>query len=317
MTKARTRPDPATAPPWSSLYCRTNGFMLGLFVGLIRYRFARPLFAQQHTRILDFLDEAGLDIPIPADPDAYAEQADALTQQLTLAAFERSPELGRFLYIGASSVLDAAMRAGGVVESDDLRDAIVGALSQTGLDGERLYERFLAEVAHEPTGAKPRVLIDHVLSPALRLLRDAIEPLEVDQRTAFVAMPFKPPYAGYFNTLYRPLANALESTALRMWGGLSGEDYVDLMLAVMRRCGTVIVDLSELNPNVIFELGAARAMDKRLALLVQRRFTRDLPANVRSEQLLLAYSPREQGWPSVVVFRAATQVLAIELGRSR
>jgi len=85
----------------------------------------------------------------------------------------------------------------------------------------------------------------------------------------------------------------------------------------MRRCGTVIAALSELNPNVVFELGAARAMDKRLALLAQRRFVRDLPANVRSEQLLLAYSPRERGWPTAAVFRAATQVLSIDIGQEQ
>jgi hypothetical protein len=99
-----------------------------------------------------------------------------------------------------------------------------------------------------------------------------------------------------------------------MWGGLSGEDYVDLMLAVMQRCGTVIAELSELNPNVIFELGAARAQDKRLVLLCQERYASELPANVRSEQLLMTYSPDEAGWPESTVQRCATQLSAIDLG---
>lgn len=307
----------AVAPPWSSLYCRTNGFMLGLFAGLIRYRFARPLFTQQRDRILDFLDEAQLEISIPGDPGDYSREADGLMQQLVLGAFRRAPELGRFVYIGGSAIVDASMRAAGTVESDQLRDAIVGFLDESGLDGAPLYERFLAEVALERKGARPRVLIDHVLSPALRLLREAIEPLPPDPKTCFVAMPFKPPYAGYFGTLYRPIATALDGSALRMWGGLSGEDYVELMLAVIRRCGTVIADLSELNPNVVFELGAARALDKRLVLLVQRKFARQLPANVASEQLLESYSPRERGWPSVTAHRVAAQVLLIELAQER
>ncbi len=307
----------AAAPSWSTLYCRTNGFMLGLFAGLIRYEFARPLFAQQRTRILDFLDEAQLGIPIPKNPDEYSREADALMQQLVLGAFRLAPELGRFVYIGGSAIVDASMRAAGTVESDELRDVIVGFLDESGLDGARLYEHFLGEVALEREGARRRVLIDQVLSPALRLLRDAIEPLPADPKTCFVAMPFKPPYAGYFGTLYRPIATALEGSALRMWGGLSGEDYVELMLAVIRRCGTVIADLSELNPNVVFELGAARALDKRLVLLVQRKFVRGLPANVGSEQLLSSYSPRERGWPKATAFRVAAQVLAIEIAQER
>ena len=316
MKKTPRRPDTA-APSWSTLYCRTNGFMLGLFAGLIRYRFARPLFAQQRLRVLAFLDEAHLELPIPEDPDAYSREADALMHQLVLGAFRQAPELGRFVYIGGSAIVDAAMRAAGTVESDELRDAVVGFLDESGLEGAPLYERFLAEVAHERAGARPRVLIDQVLSPALRLLRDAIEPLPPDPMTCFVAMPFKPPYAGYFGTLYRPIAAALQGSALRMWGGLSGEDYVELMLAVIRRCGTVIADLSEVNPNVVFELGAARALDKRLVLLVQRRFASQLPANVGSEQLLSIYSPRERGWPSATAFRVAAQVLAIDLAQER
>ncbi len=290
--------------------------MLGCFQGLIRYRFARKLFDEHLARIREFLDEAAIAIALPDDPGAYADRADRLMQDLTLAAVQRSQELGTFVFIGASSVLDASMRAAGAVESDDLRDSIVEALRRYGLDGPRLYERFLVEVARERAkAAHGKVLIDHVLSPALRFLRDAIEALDVDAHTSFVAMPFKPPYSGYFGTLYRPLANAVDATALRMWGGLSGEDYVDLMLAVMRRCGTVIADLSELNPNVVFELGAARALDKRLALLCQRRFARALPANVRSEQLLMEYSPREPGWPASSVLRCAAQLSAIDLGR--
>lgn len=317
MTKKPRTPRTPGAPAWSPLYARTNGFMLGVFLALIRYRFARPLFAQQRTRVLDFLDEAGLQIPVASDPGRYAAQADALMQQVVLTGFRKDQEFGRFVYIGGSAIVDASMRAAGTVESDGLRDTIVGFMDESGLPGAELYERFLAEVALEREAAQPRVLIDQILSPALRLLRDAIEPLPVDPKTCFVAMPFKPPYAGYFGTLYRPIASALDGSALRMWGGLSGEDYVELMLAVIRRCGTVIAELSELNPNVVFELGAARGLDKRLVLLVQRKFARQLPANVGSEQLLASYSPRERGWPTATAARVAAQVLAIDIAQER
>jgi hypothetical protein len=36
-----------------------------------------------------------------------------------------------------------------------------------------------------------------------------------------------------------------------MWGGLSGEAYVELMLTIMRRCRVVIADLGDVNGNVL------------------------------------------------------------------
>jgi len=62
-------------------------------------------------------------------------------------------------------------------------------------------------------------------------------------------------FSGYYSLLYRPIANHMECSSFRMWGGLSGEEYVDLMLAVIRRCGILLADLTTLNPNVIYEVG--------------------------------------------------------------
>lgn len=308
-------PPTVTTPVWSSLYCRANGFLLGCFQMLIRYEFARKLYPFHLARMREFLAEAEIAVELPGDPHVYAKHADELMQTLVMACLQRNKELGEFAFIGGASVLDASMRAAGTVESDELRDQIAGTLERNGLDGAALYERFLAEVAHERAQAgRPRLLIDQFLSPAMRLLRDAISALPSDEHTCFIAMPFKAPYASYFASFYRPFANALDCTALRMWGGLSGEDYVDLMLAIMGRCGTVIADLSDANGNVIFEVGAARALNKRISLVCQRKFIAALPSNIRSENLFSAYSPKERGWPELVVLRCSVQVLATQLG---
>jgi nucleoside 2-deoxyribosyltransferase len=103
--------------------------------------------------------------------------------------------------------------------------------------------------------------------------------------------------------------------AFRMWGGLSGEAYVGLMLAVIRRCGMVIADLSGLNANVVYEVGVARGLDKRVLLLTQRRSAPQVPANIDSDQLLLLYSPRERGWPEGTVLRCAAQASIMRLAQ--
>jgi hypothetical protein len=49
------------------------------------------------------------------------------------------------------------------------------------------------------------------------MLVKMIEPLQVEEETCFVAMPFKPPFSGYFGRLYRPFARAMDCAAYRMW----------------------------------------------------------------------------------------------------
>jgi len=112
---------------------------------------------------------------------------------------------------------------------------------------------------------------------------------------------------------YRPLARELDCKAFRMWGGLSGEEYVELMLAIMRRCRIVVADLSSLNANVVYEFGFARGLHKQVVPLLQRASRPFPPANIASDQLILAYSPREKGWPGATVHRCAAQVAIMKL----
>ncbi len=315
---ATTGPATGDSPLGGSLYLRTNGFLLGCFLSLIRFRFARAGFGQHRRRIADFLHEIGADVALPATQRAYDAVSDEVLTAVVTACARRSRELADFALLGGICCIDASMRLAGTVESDELRELAVSTLRHHRIDRpDAAYERFLAQVQDAHTQREvPGVHIDDFLSPALALLTRLIEPLKTDPRCAFVAMPFRAPYAGYYTTLYRPLARALECSAFRMWGGLSGEAYVDLMLAVIRRCGLVIADLSGLNANVVYEVGVARGLDKKVVLLTQRRFAAATPANIGSDQLLLLYSPREKDWPDVTALRFAAQVSMLELAHS-
>jgi hypothetical protein len=109
------------------------------------------------------------------------------------------------------------------------------------------------------------------------------------------------------------MATAMECRAFRMWGGLSGEAYVELMLTIMRRCRVVVADLSEVNGNVLYEFGVARGLEKRVVPLCQRTFASALPSNIASDQMLQLYSPREKEWPELAAIRCAAQVALIDL----
>jgi hypothetical protein len=122
--------------------------------------------------------------------------------------------LGDFTFIGALCCIDATLRLAGQSTSDELRDAAVERMNGRGLDGARLYERFLVDVCREKEESPDsEVRIQAILTPALALLDEIIQPLPTDERTCFVAMPFGPPYSGYFARLYRPFAREMQPLA--------------------------------------------------------------------------------------------------------
>jgi len=300
----------------NSLYDRANGFALGCFLVLIRYRFARKKFPFHRMRIVQFLVEEGLDIALPTTQSKFDEVADAKLQEILLACKGHSKELADFALLGAMSILDAALRLSEEPVVEELRTEALEVLRRYKLDADKLYGRYLAYVRKSADEAQESgsggLKVDTFLTPAMTLLADVLEPLAADDKMCFVAMPFQAPYAGYFESFYRPLATALECRAFRMWGGLSGEAYVELMLIIMRRCRVVIAELSGANANVLYEFGVARGLDKRVVPLCQRSFFDELPSNIASDQLLQVYSPREKGWPDQVVSRCAAQVAIVD-----
>jgi hypothetical protein len=308
--------DKEAPPPRNALYDRANGFALGCFLVLIRFRFAREQFPFHRMRIEQFLAEEELDVALPASQTKFGEVADAKLQEALLACKKNSQELADFALLGALAVLDATLRLSEEPVVEDLRTEAMDVLKRRQLDADKLYGRYLAhvrkladEAAEEgSTGLK----IDTFLTPAMNLLAETLEPLTPDDKMCFVAMPFHKPYASYFERFYRPLATQMECRAFRMWGGLSGEEYVELMLTIMRRCRFAIAELSEANANVLYEFGVARGLGKRVVPLCQRSFFDSLPSNIASDQLLQVYSPREKGWPDLVVSRCAAQVALVD-----
>lgn len=301
----------------SSLYDRANGFSLGCFLSLIRYRFARSDFRFHRARILEFAAEAKLPIAVPDSQAAYDKVADRVLQEAVLGCRLDSPELADFALLGGIATIDATLRLSDEPIIEDLRTEAIDILKRNTLDGETLYQRYLAYVRKTADEAresgKTGVQIDTFLTPAMDLFTGVLEPIEADATMCFVAMPFKRPYASYFDRFYRELATAMECRAFRMWGGLSGEAYVELMLTIMRRCRVVIADLSDVNGNVLYEFGVARGLGKRVVPLCQRAFAAALPSNIASDQMLQLYSPREKDWPALTAYRCAAQVALIDL----
>jgi tetratricopeptide (TPR) repeat protein len=129
-------------------------------------------------------------------------------------------------------------------------------------------------------------------------------------------MPFKPPYAGYFATFYRPSLEATGYRAFRAWGGLSNEDYCDLLLKLIGKSGMVWADVSELNYNVLYEIGAAHALGKLSMLVVAESEARAVPANI-GRDAVVRYSTADQDWPEGTVLMMAALITSLTLAAER
>lgn len=103
-------------------------------------------------------------------------------------------------------------------------------------------------------------------------------------KTLFVAMPFEDKYDDTFLTIVT-VARVIGAAARRIDQlGVMG-DPVQEIKAEIERSHLLVADLSEVRPNVLYELGYADAIGKRTVLITSSEL-RDLPFDVRARQVL-------------------------------
>ena len=83
---SKRRAAPSLGAP---LYERTNGFLLGSFLALLRLGFARRRFALHRARMLEFLSEIGVTAPIPVGHGEFAAAADTVQMGITTDVLNR------------------------------------------------------------------------------------------------------------------------------------------------------------------------------------------------------------------------------------
>jgi tetratricopeptide (TPR) repeat protein len=293
---------------FSPLYCRYNGFLLGQFIVLSFASYARGDYAIRRARILEFLREIEVDVEIPEDPlELSGDEHVPLLEAVIQSVSAKSIELAEFVLLGAMFLHYPILTQTDPETAQDILDRM-----------EHIREVYgLPELEPEKWADLDNIAdVDAVLAPSLRYLTATIDLLEPERDTAFVIMPFKPPYAGYFSTFYRPALERSGFRAFRAWGGLSNEDYCDLLLRLISKCGLVWADVSELNPNVIYEIGAAHAFGKLSMLVVREEDSAAIPANI-GHDTVVQYSPSSAEWPVDAVERMTVYIAALQLAAER
>ena len=90
---------------------------------------------------------------------------------------------------------------------------------------------------------------------------------DTDKSMVFVGMPFSEDFADVYRFAIKP---AVESRGYRAWRAdevLSSAPIFCKVCGAIHKCGLAVIDISASNPNVMFELGMAAALEKRVVLI--------------------------------------------------
>lgn len=293
---------------FSPLYCCYNGFLLGQFLSLSFSRSGQKHYQERRLRMLEFLQEIEVAVSLPEQsPGLGSREHEALLILILPKVLERSSQLTDFVLLGA------LLTHHGILYESDPETARL-SLEQ--------IERIRKQYNLPPIDIERFVMkkddsdVDDVLSPSLAYLGEVVGRLEVELDTAFVIMPFKQPYASYFATFYRPSLEKTGYRAFRAWGGLSNEDYCDLLLKLIGKVGLVWADVSELNYNVLYEIGAAHALGKLSMLVVSEECSNTIPANI-GHDTIVRYSPKAADWPEGTVRLMAMLLTTLKFAAER
>jgi tetratricopeptide (TPR) repeat protein len=273
---------------FSPLYCAYNGFLLGQFISLSFAGYGRAGYPVRRARMLEFMAEAGIAADLPEEPSGLGSpEHERLLEQVLPQAKARAEPLGDFTLLGT-----LLTHYGVLAESDpdtarDSLDLIESIRSEHGLPP--------IEPSRFVVGQEDRH-VDDVLSPSLAYLAEIVDGVDVEPDTAFVVMPFSPPYAEYFSTFYRSSLEKAGLRAFRAWGGLSSEDYGVLLLKLISKSGFAWADVSEPNANVFYEVGAAHAFGKLAMIVTREDRAHQTPANI-GHDAVVRYSDTDAGWP--------------------
>jgi len=102
---------------------------------------------------------------------------------------------------------------------------------------------------------------------------------------AFVLMPFDKEFDAIFNNLIKPPLEEIGYDVKRADSDLNQENILKDIMRNLAGADLVLVDLTSLNANVLYELGISHAMQKSTILLTQS--IEDVPFDLRSYRMIL------------------------------
>ena len=287
----------------SSLYCRYNGLMLGVIYLINALPLKKHRFPVHRRRILEFLTEIGVNARFPRSRNAFIWRHNEIGEPLGMDIAQKSKELVDFFLLGMMSVNAVVHR----LHDDRLRESeeALHTFSRRTDFGTAWQIGLLRDAAKQFQHHPKHFDVDSLLTITYGLLNTVISAVKPEPHTCFVAMPFSEPFASYYASFYRPLLDQMGYRSIRAWDGVGGEYYLESLRLLMRKCGLVLADLTQVgstnapNQNVLIEIGMARGVG-RTTFLIGQTDKLSVPSNLDGD-VLGEYSPTREGWPETSI----------------
>lgn len=283
-----------TVDRFSPLYCRYNGTMMGFFLEGAFAKNARPRYPVLRERMHEFLEEVG---GVPILPERHEDFVSGHVQlnKEILFVLQQCPELVFQSAMVGSLAMHHAIQVG---TDDDL----AAQLRKTAADWFGPFDipietldRFAEAVTRDERGLS----LDSLHSASLNFLNEILAPVEPEPETVFVVMPFSDEYRPNFPGIYVPALERCGYRAIRAWGGLASESYYELLLTLIDKSGGVLVELSEPNMNVLYEMGFADGREKK-TFPVMRKDRPAPPSNLAGRFVIGYTHESDDGEPDAV-----------------
>jgi hypothetical protein len=124
--------------------------------------------------------------------------------------------------------------------------------------------------------------------------------------SCFVIMPFAYPIGGYYELIYEPAIKKTGLTPVRADTDIFGTGkIIEQIWAGLKRAKVLVAELTGRNPNVLYELGLAHALNKPVVLISSNE--EDVPFDVRHVRVIY-YDVNDPFWGEKLIAKVAENV---------
>lgn len=131
--------------------------------------------------------------------------------------------------------------------------------------------------------------------------------------TAFIIMPFMAPFNSYYTQIIRPALADIDYKAIRSDEIFSPQAFVQTIWEEILNCDLVVAEMTGSNPNVLYELGLAHAIGKRVVMIT--RSPTDVPADLRHINCI-SYDTNLVSWDATLRRSLQEMVVSRSITRS-
>jgi hypothetical protein len=126
--------------------------------------------------------------------------------------------------------------------------------------------------------------------------------------TCFVMMPFADPIGGYYQTIYQPAIERAKLKPDRADAEIYGTGkIIDQIWKGIQSARVLVAELTNRNPNVLYELGLAHALHKPVVLVSSNKD--DVPFDVQHVRVIY-YDKNDPFWGQKLIEKVAENILS-------